>query len=154
MKINFHNCRIEQLMRALPLAVVVLMATAPALADVDSFKTPSGNIGCTIGIGDGLPSDIECTIFERSGPPAMPHLARCNEGLGHQFSMRERGAVTVKCGQSGSRPVSPSLGDDILRYGDTKKFGGIVCRSSKSGLDCSNSDGHGFYLSRGRQSVY
>ena len=71
-------------MRALPLAVVVLMTTVPALADVDRFTTPSGNIHCTVGTGEA-PSDIECMIFERSGPPATPRLAKCNDILGHQF---------------------------------------------------------------------
>lgn len=142
------------IMRALPPVLVVLLATAPALADVDWFKTPSGNIDCTVGIGDGLPSDIECTIFEHSGPPAVPGSAGCNDALGHQFSMRERGTVTVECGRPGSRPAPPSPGDNVMRYGDTGKFGGIVCRSSKSGLDCRNADGHGFSLSRQLQSVY
>ena len=141
-------------MRALPPVLVVLLATAPALADVDWFKTPSGNIDCTVGIGDGLPSDIECTIFERSGPPAMPRPVGCNDALGRQFSMRERGTVTVECGRPGSRPASPSPGDNVMRYSDTGKFGGIVCRSSESGLECRNADGHGFSLSRRRQSVY
>jgi hypothetical protein len=137
----------------LPLSLlVVLLASAPALADVDSFKTPSGNIACNGGVDYDVPSDIECTIFERSGPPAMPLHAGCNEALGHQFSMRERGVVKVACGQPGLRAATS--GDNVIQYGETAKFGGIVCRSSKSGLECRNTDGHGFSLSRQRQSVF
>jgi hypothetical protein len=39
-------------MRVLPPVLVVLLATAPALADVTLFKTPSGNIECSVGTGE------------------------------------------------------------------------------------------------------
>jgi hypothetical protein len=138
---NFTAMRLAEggFMR-LPLSILlVLLASAPALADIDSFTTPSGNIYCTVGIDYGVPADIECTIFERSGPPAIPRRAGCNETLGHQFSMRERGVVKVACGRPGLRAASS--GDNVMRYGETPKVGGIACRSSKSGLECRNTDG-------------
>jgi hypothetical protein len=141
-------------MRALLLVLVVLVATTPVLADIDWFTTPSGNIHCTIGIGEG-PSDIECTIYERSGRPATRRLAKCDDAKGHKFFMRGRGAVTAECGRSGEHPDSPSPGNNALRYGDTMDFSGdIVCRSSESELRCRNASGHGFPLSRRSQSVF
>ena len=70
---------------------------------------------------------------------------------GYEFSMREHGAVTVKCSQ-----VAPSvtLPGNAVRYGGAARYDGIVCRSSTSGLECRNADGHGFFLSRGRQSAF
>jgi hypothetical protein len=141
-------------MRAFPPILVFLLAIAPALADVDGFTTPSGNIECAAGIGDGIPSDINCRIFERSGPPPVPHLAKCNDALGYEFSMREYGTVTAKCGLPAPPPASRSPDGNAVRYGGAVKYGGIVCRSSTSGLECRNADGHGFFLSRGRQSVF
>lgn len=134
----------------LPLLAAVLTA-APALADVTPYKTPSGNIECYVGTGEG-PPDIACTIFGRSGPPATPRPAGCKGTWGHRFSMGERGVVTPECGGPG--PRNTALGVEIAPYGATGKFGRIVCHSSKSGFECRNADGHGFFLSRQRQTVF
>jgi hypothetical protein len=91
-------------------------------------------------------------IFERSGPPTTPRSAGCDDIWGYRFSMGSRGAVTAECGQPGSSNTAPGV--DVARYGDTGKFGAIVCRSSESGFECRNADGHGFFLSRRRQSVF
>ena len=79
--------------------LAILITTAPAVADVDPFNTPSGNIQCSAGIGDGIPSDVYCTIFEHAWPPTTPGLAKCSDAFGYEFTMRERGTVTVKCGR-------------------------------------------------------
>jgi surface antigen len=63
--------------------------------------------------------------------------------------MRERGHVTVKCGRT-----APASIDNAVKYGGTVKYEGIACRSSTNGLECRNADGHGFFLSRARQSVF
>ncbi|MGD9614798.1 MAG: DUF6636 domain-containing protein [Alphaproteobacteria bacterium] len=138
-------------MRAVPSVLVVLLTTAPALADVTPFKTPSGNIECLVGTGEG-PADIECAIFDRSGPPTTPRPAGCNDVWGYRFSMGERGVVTVECGRPGPRNTAPGV--DVAQYGGIGKFGAIVCRSLRSGFECRNVDGHGFFLSRQRQSVF
>jgi hypothetical protein len=139
-------------MRALLPFLAALLTTAPAVADVDSFTTPSGNIQCSGGMDIGTPSDVICEIVEHSGPPPTKRLAECNDDQGYRFSMRERGRVSVECGPPGSRNTSP--GGNVVRYGDTIEFDRILCRSSTRGLVCRNADGHGFSLSRRRQSVF
>jgi hypothetical protein len=137
--------------RPLPLILVVLLSIAPAFADDDPFDTPSGNIQCIGRLGYGVPAEVHCTIFDRSGPPSIPRLAQCNAAPGYEFSMREHGAVTVKCSQVGPSVTPPG---NAVRYGGAVRYDGIVCRSSTSGLECRNADGHGFFLSRGRQSAF
>jgi hypothetical protein len=88
--------------------LAIFITIAPAFADVDVFNTPSGNIECSAGIGDGIPADIYCRIFDRSGPPSIPRLAQCNAAPGYEFSMREHGAVTVKCSQVGPSVTPPA----------------------------------------------
>jgi hypothetical protein len=132
--------------------LAIFMTIATAFADVDPFNTPSGNIQCSAGIGDGIPSDVYCTIFEHAGPPPAPGLAKCSDAFGYEFSMRERGPVTVKCGRFPRATFSGV--DNAVKYGGTVKYGGIVCSSSTSGLECRNADTHGFFLSRRRQSVF
>jgi hypothetical protein len=137
--------------RTIPLALVGLLSIVPAFADDDPFDTPSGNIQCIGRLGYGIPAEVHCTIFDRSGPPSISRLAQCNDAPGYEFSMRETGAVTVNCSQFAPPAPIPS---NAVRYGGSVRYGGIVCRSLTSGLDCRNLDGHGFFLSRGRQSVF
>ena len=144
---------LSTLMQVLP-GLVLLLAAAPAFADVEGFQTPTGNISCSVGQGEGL-ADIDCTIYERAGPPATPRLARCNAAWGHRFLMQEHGVAKAECGPSiGSVPHGPDPSTRTVKYGVTEKFGGIVCRSSASALECHNADGHGFSLSRQRQSIF
>jgi hypothetical protein len=132
------------------LALFALVAATPALADVEMFRMPSGNVECSIGSGEA-PSDIDCVIFERTGAPAAPRPAGCDGPWGHRFLMRERGPVRLECGAPGG-PVLGSTHD--FAYGRTGEVSGISCLSSREGLECRNADGHGFFLSRARQSVF
>ena len=136
-------------MRAISL--ILMLSAGAVVADVTPFQTPSGNIECYVGTGDG-PSDIDCTIFNRAGPPALPRPANCIAAWGHHFSMTERGKVQMKCGEPGESNTAPGVAS--APYGQTGEFGGIVCQSSRKGLECKNADGHGFFLSRKRQSVF
>jgi hypothetical protein len=43
----------------------------------------------------------------------------------------------------------------VLRYGQSKLFGGkFRCSSRTSGLRCQNRSGHGFFISREKQSIF
>jgi hypothetical protein len=132
------------------LTLTALIAAGPAIADVDTFRMPSGNVECTVGTGEA-PSDISCVIFERTAGPAAPRPAGCDGAWGHRFEMRERGPVRMACGA----PGTPGHGSDHdFAYGRQHDFSGIRCASSRNGLECRNVDGHGFFLSRARQSVF
>lgn len=132
------------------LVALLAAAAAPALADIFPIRTPSGNIGCSAGVGDGTASsDIICEIVERSGPPAAPRPGGCAGAWGHIFWLKERGPVQMQCGPARGRP-----GGDVAEYGQTGRFGAITCLSGREGFECRNADGHGFFLSRKRQSVF
>ena len=131
------------------IAIAVLTAAAPALADVFTFETPSENIQCSVGLERGF-SDIMCTIINRQGPTALPRPAGCNSDWGHDFAMNNRGPVRMTCG-----PLNRNKdGFDRAEYGVTGRFGGFVCQSERTGLTCTNEDGHGFFLSRRSQKVF
>lgn len=138
----------------LTLAICAFGAADPARADVTPIKTPSGNIECSVGTGGepGIQSDIRCVIFERSGPPAIPRPRDCAGPWGHDFSMRAKGRVHLECGGPGQRNTAPGVA--IAPYGESGNFDGISCFSSRKGLRCHNSDGHGFFLSRRKQTVF
>ncbi|MGX1500394.1 hypothetical protein ACSSV1_005459 [Labrenzia sp. MBR-25] len=132
------------------IALGLRLATGVSLADVWTFETPSENIQCTVGEDFNVLSDITCTIIERSGPPALPRPGGCRLDWGHTFSMRETGPAEVLCVQTDRNKG----GFDRAEYGVTGEFGGFICQSSRKGLKCSNRDGHGFFLSRAKQSVF
>ena len=131
---------------------VLLLSAAGASADVTPFRTPSGNIECSIGQDFGVPPDLRCAIFERSGPPAAPRPPGCAGPWGHIFVLLERGPVRMECGDPGRPSAAPGI--DVAPYGVSAAWGGIGCSSSERGLECRNADGHGFFLSRARQSAY
>jgi hypothetical protein len=128
---------------------LVFWMALPATADVWTFETPSQNIQCIVGEGFEF-SDIECTIIEYHSAPFVPRPSWCQSNWGHTFRMRDRGHVEMVC-----QPLNASKGaQHTADYGVTGEFGGFVCHSSRQGLECRNLDGHGFFLSRGRQTLF
>ncbi|MFV2053929.1 DUF6636 domain-containing protein [Aliiroseovarius sp. YM-037] len=134
------------------LRLIFLMITAtasPTIADVWTFETPSENIQCVVGEGVNG-ADLECTIIEHHSAPAAPRPTNCTSDWGHSFLMFDTGPVQMICG-----PLNRNRdGFERAEYGVTGQFGGITCHSSRNGLECRNSDGHGFFLSRARQTVF
>lgn len=133
------------------LILPLLFGAGPLHADVSPFKTPSDNIHCTIGVGDG-PPDLSCTIHERNGPPAAARPNNCQGAWGHHFILLPQGQTQMRCGAPGAKNTAPGV--DIAQYGEHADWGGISCSSSRRGLECQNMQGHGFFLSRSRQSLY
>ncbi|WP_298848528.1 DUF6636 domain-containing protein [uncultured Ruegeria sp.] len=127
----------------------VLLSATPATSDVWSFETPSENIQCSVGLSADS-SDIQCTIIEKSGQPAMPRPANCQSDWGHDFLMFDTGSVEMLC-----QPLSRNRdAQGRAEYGATENFGGFTCSSSTKGLECRNRNGHGFFLSRAVQRVF
>lgn len=136
-------------MKILVTVLVAAMIPNWAFADVWTFETPSENIQCIVGEEPGA-SDLECTIIEYSSLPVVPRPVWCQSDWGHTFRMRDRGHVEMICA-----PMNRNKdGFDKAEYGVTGRFGGFTCHSSREGLECSNLDGHGFFLSRSRQRLF
>lgn len=128
--------------------LAALLAPAPVLADGYGFMTPSKNIYCNGSVLDG---DMGCTIVNRSGPPAAPRPLDCGGYWGHDFNLSATGPAYLTCSDYAPQAVDYT---DIAPYGVTAEFGGITCTSESTGLTCRNRSGHGFFLSRRRQSTF
>lgn len=136
-------------MKRLLILLAGLLCAQPSSADVFNFETPSQNVQCNVGIGDGF-ADISCTIINRQGPTALPRPANCKSDWGHKFEMNDRGPVKMVCS-----PLDSSKGaQSVAEYGVTGKFGGFKCLSSKKGFECLNRDKNGFFLSRKKQLIF
>ncbi|WP_286192603.1 DUF6636 domain-containing protein [Stappia sp. BW2] len=147
---NRVSSRFRTMLFLSSLALGLWFTISVSLADIWTFETPSENIQCTVGEDFNVLSEITCTIIQRAGPPALPKPGGCNLDWGHTFSMKEKGPAEILCVQTDRTKG----GFDRAEYGVTGEFGGFICHSSRKGLKCSNQDGHGFFLSRAKQSVF
>ena len=123
-------------MRVLLALLVGLALPASAQAAYRDFRSPSGKIGCA------FYSDAE-----------TPPLVRCDwRGSDDQaVQLGERGKARL-------RHVTDSVMNPdakALRYGHTKRFRALRCRSRKSGITCrSTISGHGFRVNVEKRSLF
>lgn len=114
--------------------------------DLPGFTTPSGNIGCQFDDNQG--AHIRCDRLQMDSVPGGKP-ADCDFDWGHSVELSVGGRGALACtsdsvmGQQGETD-----GSRALPYGDSVRYRGIVCTSTRQGLRCSTSGGHGFLLSR------
>jgi hypothetical protein len=134
-------------------AAVLLAASAAEAGDLIFFRTPSGNIHCLAydaeaGNGD---SGVACEIHQIAKRTLnVKRPADCDLEWGNRVELGQKGRAGMSC--YGDTLASPD--SRVLAYGRTFEFGAITCGSNEAGLECSNSDGHGFFLSRARQRLF
>jgi Family of unknown function (DUF6636) len=132
----------------LVVVAAALSAGVPALGSTRSvvvfFRTPSGNISCAYNSADStVPAFLRCDIRSHLHPAPAPH--RCLEGVyGESVGMTRTGAAHVLC--ISDTVVVPNA--YVLAYGTSWARNGFRCTSRSAGLTCTNSRGHGFFLSR------
>lgn len=122
------------------------LLTAPVAAgDIVGFTSPSGNIGCML--SDDL---LRCDIAERDWTPP-PRPADCPDFMdyGQGISLHPTGTPSFVC--AGDTALG---GNYALPYGQFQAAAGMSCSSEPSGIRCSNSDGHGFTISRQGYTLY
>jgi hypothetical protein len=127
--------------------VTVTPAAAPvptAVAQPDgpsSFRSPSGNINCTLSIPGG-DNAARCEVVDHTWTAPPP--ADCHLNSGDRFYLTQGNAAFVGC-YAQEFPVAEST----LEYGQTRSFGTITCNSEYTGMTCTdNSTGHYFRVSR------
>jgi Family of unknown function (DUF6636) len=128
--------------------VTVTPAPAPAPTTVvqaaasGPFRSPSGNINCTMFMSDGQ-GVARCEVVDHAWV-APPVSADCHLNWGDRFELAEGSAAAFNCyGQD--FPTS----EQTLAYGQTRSLGSITCASEYTGMTCSDgSTGHYFRISR------
>ena len=133
------------------------------------FETPSTNIFCVYRDNHGNEqANIDCVIGQFT-PSFDANFARktfdpitgndetlCTPDKLERFIVRQGSSEAIAfC------PSLDILGDPItdeqvftLQYGQVFSRGGLTCQSTKKGLSCTNESGHGFFLSKARQSIF
>jgi hypothetical protein len=124
---------------------------APAIEDYrasHNIVTPSGNIECVTfyyGGQESLRCDMGALTSSFTNKPAD-----CPADWGSAFGMASTGNAQVLC--HGDTIVGPE--QVVLQYGVAIQYGSFNCTSEKTGLTCVNLDGHGFTLSKARQTLF
>lgn len=134
-------------------AVFVLlggMAAGPALADeYHGFQSPTGNIHCGLYVADDGAGSVRCDLIELT----QSYTRRpegCEFDWGSSFGVDATGKGYLAC-------VSDAVadpGNPVLGYGEALSLGGISCVSAKTGMTCTNADGHGFSVAKAKQRIF
>lgn len=116
-------------------------------AHLSSFQSPSGNIGCVL-----LGGTARCDIGKRTwNPPARPPgcPSEVDFGQGLEVGHRDLSGSFVCAGDTALNPEAPKLA-----YGEDDRSGGFLCESRSAGVTCTNSSGHGFFVSIQRYRTF
>jgi hypothetical protein len=142
-------------MRRLALITVAALAGAlsswPAVSApaktvrMESFKTPSGNIGCVM-----QPGYARCDIRKRSWkPPRAPKSCQLDFGQGIQVNRTGKGRFVC----AGDTALDPNA--HVLAYGNDSHTGGVRCQSRRAGVTCTaDKSHHGFFISAGSYRLF
>ena len=126
----------------------LLLLPATAAAGITGFQTPRGNIFCAYVNFENV-KELRCDISSTTNPPA-PKPASCEHDWGYSYGLTPRGRGHRLC--VSDTPMNPRF--KKLAYGKTWKRGAFTCRSRRAYLKCANPRGHGFQLSRSKQTLF
>jgi hypothetical protein len=131
-------------------AVLAVGGTALA-ARLPGVKTPTRNISCFyVPIKPTSHGTVLCGIKRASYAATAQGACQRRAGLDwHGFSLPWNGHGSLSC----SGGVLYDIGRDtptyhVLAYGSTWRYRGFTCTSRLTGLTCTNTGGHGLFLSR------
>lgn len=126
-----------------------LLAATPTLADeYFGFRSPTGNIHCAMHTFDGR-SGARCDLRSYT-PSYSKRPAGCEQDWGMAFGVGAAGKGELLCvGDTVQDPGNP-----VLPYGEALSLGGISCVSAKTGMTCSNAEGHGFSVAKAKRTLF
>lgn len=126
----------------------VLLAGPAGADDYIAFQSPTGNIHCGLYRWEGGTS-VRCDLMELVPSYTQPPPG-CDYDWGQSFGVDARGRGYLAC-------VSDAVadrGNPVLPYGEAVSLGGISCVSARTGMTCTNAEGHGFSIARAKQRLY
>lgn len=133
---------------ALTLCGILAMAGSAQADDYLSLRSPTGNIHCGIYQWDAGAS-VRCDLMELTQTYTQRPVG-CEFDWGASFGLDDRGKGYLACvSDAVADPANP-----VLPYGEAVSLGGIYCVSAKTGMTCTNAEGHGFSVAKARQKLY
>lgn len=139
----------ERLLIATVASILFASAGVSSASAQEGFRSPTGNIHCQFFAIDG-DAVIRCDLRQVSNR-SLPRPRNCDLEWGQAFEISGRA----------TRGTPLCYGDTVqdnrlpvLPYGQHWQRGGLTCISEQTGVTCRNPRGHGFTLSRAKQSVF
>jgi hypothetical protein len=132
-----------------PMILCFLLAATPVVADdLLFFRSPTGNISCLIATGEYAAARCDMRSLTPSFITPPPD---CDLDWGSSFevSLSSRKGMLACVGDTVADPSAVELG-----YGQTLSLGGFDCTSERNGMTCTNPAGHGFTISKARQTLF
>lgn len=130
--------------------ILLLLTAVPAAADdYLAFHSPSGNIHCGL-YASAESTGVRCDVYEMTARSYNQVPPECEFDWGNSFAVNSVGMGYLAC-------VSDAVADDSgleLDYGKAVSLGGITCNSAKSGMTCTNEEGHGFSVAKAKQKLF
>ena len=130
------------------ISLAFVLPSAAAAQDYISFQSPTGNIQCGL-YRDAGGASVRCDMSALT-PSYSRAPAGCEFDWGSSFALNSVGKGILAC------VSDPAGGPDsqVLGYGQAVSLGGISCVSAKTGMTCTNAEGHGFSISKSKQRLY
>lgn len=113
-------------------------------ADGETFQSPTGNIHCLV-----YEKELRCELGENLAK-LPPRPKDCELDWGNVFFMNQTNKPERACyGDTIKAPTNP-----VVQYGKSWQKDGFTCQVEKTGVKCSNSKGHGWTLSKKKQTLF
>jgi len=155
---------IKNLTQSLLAAAIVFSPTVASSDEVefDYFSSPTKNINCIYekSRGNIKITQVRCDIMQFK-PTLKLKAVETEESIeifGHCTKDKMR-AFVIDLDSVATNVFCPSdapiaLNQPIIPYNSSWQKNGFICVSQTSGMRCQNNLGHGFFLSRNKQSIF
>jgi hypothetical protein len=146
--------------------VAVCVATFSAAAGAEGnvysgyFRNPSGSVYCDYLYGGHIIAKyryVRCGFNGLLSPQEAKPKHGCPKGTDYvgnrmQVTATGRGQIQPCAGDAG--PFGKPKAAFVVPYGAAWHGGPFTCKSSKQGMTCKSTDGHGFHLTKHGWRVY
>ncbi len=145
---------------AVALCAAALSASAGASAASHSgyFKTPSGSVYCDYLYGNGAAVNyVRCGFSSKLVPQEAKPKGGCpmdTDYVGNRMLVMQKGKGQTEPCAGDAGPFGNPKAAVTLPYTHTWHGGPFSCTSSRQGMTCKRSDGHGFYLAKHHWRVF
>jgi hypothetical protein len=149
---------LSRVLAVLAALAALAVGAASAQARFVHFKSPSGNIDCTVSAGGGGADSASCIVRSASWPhtPAKPGSCQLDWAPSEVDLSGTRTSLGSCRGDIGPLCFAADGPCSTLGYGRTLTVGRIRCLSATAGITCRRTDGRrvGFMVSRERYRLY
>jgi len=139
-------------------AVLAAIAASPVAADSSTavrsgyLRTPSGSVYCDYLYGGATKAYryVRCGFRGSLVPPEPKPRGGCRvvDYVGNRVVLHQTGRGTTEPCAGDAGPFADPQAARTVPLGKTWHGGPFSCTSSKTGMTCRNSGGHGFFLAR------